>query len=291
VNEQWPAVVTDWSNQQHNRFFSEQLGKIMLKCQQYVEIAARELKLDYIPSFIPSLHPNFFNPNHKWNRVHNPKDYLHGINKLILWDYTNGRNPFSAPSSSMIGNNLAFLPSWNNVLNARKKWGHKDKNGNLLPKLYFLQTEYFFAEKLVSPKDYYFTSILTFIHGLDGYGTWGQFLKHEARYLKQNIKANTLISEFETIVLNGKVINDIKVTQLNPTAQKVLYSRGFKYQNRYWVAIGNDHLEPIKILLKSKLPGRKLVDKLNNKNYSGNIKQGITLTLPGKSWRFLELIK
>ncbi len=291
VDKLWPAVVADWNDQQHNRFFSEQLGRIMLKCQKYVEIAGRELKLDYTPSFIPSMHPNFFNPHHKWNRVHNPKDYLHGLNGVILWSYLNGNNPFSAPSNSMIGNNLAFLPSWDNALNARKKWGRKDKTGHYLPKLYFLQTEYYFAENMVSPKDYYFTSVMVFIHGLDGYGTWGQFFKQEARYLKQNVKANTLISKFEDIVLDGQVINDIKVTQVNPTTQKVLYSRGFKYQNRYWVAIGNDHLKLITVKVTGKLKGSKLDDKLNDKTYKGDISKGIILTMPGKSWSFIELVE
>ncbi len=291
VDKLWPAVVTDWNDQQHNQFFSEQMGKVMLNCQKYVETAARQLKLGYIPNFIPSMHPNFFNPHHKWHKVHNPKDYLHGINAIILWSYLNGNNPFSAPSDNMIGNNLAFLPSWDNALNARKKWGRKDKTGHYLPKLYFLQTEYYFAENFVSPKDYYFTSVMVFIHGFDGYGTWGQFFKQEARYLKQNVKANTLISKFENIVLDGKIANNFTVIQLKATTQKVLYSRGFKYQNRYFVAIGNDHLQPIAVKITSKLPGSKLIDELNSKTYSGNISSGITLTLPGKSWSFMELKK
>ncbi len=54
VNKLWPAVVTDWHNQQHNQFFSEQLAKVMHKCQDYVEVAAKESKLGYTPSFIPS---------------------------------------------------------------------------------------------------------------------------------------------------------------------------------------------------------------------------------------------
>jgi hypothetical protein len=289
----WPAVTTDWKSKQHNEFFSEQLGRIMLNCQRYVETAARELKLNYTPSFIPSMHPNFFNPHHKWTKVHNPKDYMHGLNGIILWSYLNSNNPFSAPHTGMIGNNLAFLPSWNNALNTRIKWGRKDKTGHYLPKLYFLQTEYYFGSNIVSPKDYYFTSVLVFIHGLDGYGTWGQFYKQEARYLKQHVKTNTLISKFENIVLDGKIINDFKVTQQQPKnmTKTVLYSRGFKYKNRYFVAIGNDHLDAVEININSSLQGNKLFDKLNSKTFSGKISKGIKLTLPGKSWKFLELIK
>lgn len=289
----WPAVTTDWKNKQHNEFFSEQLGKVMLNCQRYVETAAREIKLDYTPSFIPSMHPNFFNPHHKWTKVHNPKDYMYGLNAIILWSYLNSNNPFSAPHNGMIGNNLAFLPSWDNALNARKKWGRKDKTGHYLPKLYFLQTEYYFGSNIVSPKDYYFTSVLVFIHGFDGYGTWGQFYKQEARYLKQHVKTNTLISTFEDIVLDGKIINDFKVTQLQPKnmTKTVLYSRGFKYKNRYFIAIGNDHLDAVEINITSSLQGNKLFDKLNRKTFSGKISKGIKLTLPSKSWKFLELIK
>ena len=145
----------------------------------------------------------------------------------------------------------------------------------------------------MAPKDYYFTSVLVFIHGFDGYGTWGEFLKQEARYLKQHVKANTLISIFENVVLDGKVTNDFKVELWQPSkiAEKVLYSRGFKYKNRYFVAVGNDHLNPITIKVTSHLPGSKLRDKINNITYKGNISRGIDVTLPGKSWRFLELRK
>ena len=291
VNKLWPGVVTDWNNQQHSQFFSEQLGKIMIKNQHYVEVAGRELKLNYTPSFIPSMHPNYFNPHHKWNKTHNPKDFLPGMKKIILWSYLNGNNPFSAPGDSLIGNNLAFLPSWNNAINARKKWGHKDKQGHYLPKIYFLQTEYYFAENFVTPKDYYFTSVMTFIHGLDGYGTWGQFLKQEARYLKQHARANRFISKYENMVLDGKTVNNFTVTQLEPTAPKVIYSRGFKYHNRYYIAIGNDHLKPVKITIKGNLTGKELLDDLNENIYKGNLSSGIALTIPGKSWFFLELIK
>ena len=287
VDKLWPAVVTDWESSSHNDFFSSQIAGMIQKTQACMDEAAKEMNLDHAPSFIPSLSPRYLNPKHDWYRAHQPKFFLPKTRELIVWDYSNGVNPFVFSKEDMMGNNLRLMPQLQNVLAARETFGHRDAQGNLLPKLYFLQTQFYFGTMLVLPKDYYFGSVLAFVMGFDGYGTWQETHQQEARYLRQQARANTFISRYENVVLDGELEAGFSVRQAGPktSGTSLLVCRAFRHEGKRYVAVGNDSLFKTRAILSSADHSTgSLVDEKGRSSRSGNLRDGITVTLPGKSW-------
>ena len=280
VDQIWPEVVTDWEHDGHNAFFSSQIGSMVAKTQHCLDAASQELKLDYRPRFIPSISPRYFNPSNDWYRVHHPKEFLKSTRALITWSYTNSINPFTYFEDDLIGNNLKFVPQIQNVLEARRKYGHSDPQGNRLPKLYSLQTQYYFGTNLVLPKDHYFGAVLAFVMGYDGIGTWQETHQQEARYLRQQARANRFISRYEKIVLDGKVIPDTSMEQADgersDSDRPPLFCRGFQYQGKVYLAVGNDHLDELPAVISWPDP------------QDASRRKEMTITIPGKSWGMLK---
>ncbi len=290
VKSMWPQVVTSWDSTQHNAFFSWQLSEMMKKTQACIDRAAAEMKLPYKPSFIPSMSPAYVNPNTDWYKIQQPRFFMGELNKLILFRYINGINPFSFPRAKLNGNNLAFLPSFNNALSSRKKYGRKDASGRYLPKLYFLQTQHFFGTTLVLPKDYYFTSVLAFIMGFDGCGTWQETHEQEARYLREHVRAHAFISKYEDAVFDGEVLSDFSIRR-HPRAisgKQLLFCRGFVYKGKVFIAVGNDSLQRVNAVISSSGRSATLLDDPSaNRKYRGDLQKGIAVDIPGKTWLML----
>jgi hypothetical protein len=278
------------SSEQHNEFFSWQLSEMMSKTQECINIAAKEMKLPYQPSFIPSMSPAYVNPSTDWYKVQQPKFVMGKLNKLILFRYINGINPFAFPKDTLNGINLAFLPSFNNALSAREKYGRKDASGRYLPKLYFVQTQHYFGKKLVLPKDYYFTSVLVFLMGFDGCGTWQETHEQEARYLKEHVRAHAFISKYEDAVLDGQVLPGFSIRQTPKavSSRQMLFCRAFAHEGKVYIAVGNDSLDKVTAVISSS--GRSedsLYDPSEDRKYGGNLAKGISVDIPGKTWVML----
>ena len=161
---------------------------------------------------------------------------------------------------------------------------------------------------MVMPKDYYFMSLLCFFSGLDGYGTWCTHFKLDARYVRLNAKANTLISKLENFVLDGKKVNNAKIKIVSAVPKKISGKKvtlatvkAFKHKGKELIAIGNDHIARIYVKLQvSGLSGKnyrlydyasgKVYQKGSSSSYSArDLAKGVIIPVEAKSWSALML--
>lgn len=297
----WPACVINEENELHNRFSSYQYASIIKLAQKTARAVNGK------SNFLIAYEPSFVNPGNPWSKYHAHSDFYKDIDMTIMWSYPNTLSLSAIDAKSIPGNNLAQLPQ--DFADARavaEKSGRKEGN-KVYPKIFFMGTEYMF-NNLVMPKDYYFTSLLCFFCGLDGSGTWCTHFKCDARYAVLNAKANTIISELENVVMDGRKVDNVSVAIVSPVPEKIndkpvklSIVRAFEHQGRELVAVGNDYMYKIYVKLTvSGLPeGRySLVDavskivyrKDNNNGYSAQaLADGVLIPVNGKEWAALTL--
>ena len=297
----WPACVINEENELHNRFSSYQYARIIKLAQK----TAREVNGK--ANFLIAYEPSFVNPGTLWSKYHAHSDFYKNIDMTIMWSYPNTISLSAIDIKLIPGDNLAQLPE--DFADAKKiaeQAGRREGN-SVYPKIFFMGTEYMF-NNLVVPKDYYFMSLLCFFSGLDGYGTWCTHFKCDARYAALNAKSNTVISELENIVLDGKKIDNVQVSIVSPVPVKIndkpvklSIIRAFEYQGRELVAVGNDYLYRIYVKLSvSGLPegqynltdtiSKKVYRKDSNTGYSAtDLAAGILLPVNGKEWLVLMI--
>jgi hypothetical protein len=192
-----------------------------------------------------------------------------------------------------------------------ERYGRRE-GGDAKPKVYYLTTE-LANDMLVMPKDYYFISVLAFVHGLDGYGTWTTGFKQDARYLREHARANTLIRFHEDAIRTGTRVNDLDVQLESPRPDASrpfpVYSASFVRNGEALenggtlIALGNDSTAPASLRLR--LPGRPPGKYLLKDGLAGSLlgadggagfsaddlNAGIPVQLDAKGWRILELIR
>ena len=297
----WPACVINEENELHNRFSSYQYASIIKLAQKTARAVNGK------SNFLIAYEPSFVNPGSPWSKYHAHSDFYKDIDMTIMWSYPNTISLSAIDAKSIPGNNLAQLPQdFADAKAIAEKSGRKE--GNIVyPKIFFMGTEYMF-NNLVMPKDYYFTSLLCFFCGLDGSGTWCTHFKCDARYAALNAKANTIISELENIVMDGRKVDNANVTIVSPVPEKIndkpvklSIVRAFEYQGRELVALGNDYMYKIYVKLTvSGLPdgryslidavSKKVYRKDNNNGYSAPaLADGVLIPVNGKEWAALTL--
>ncbi len=292
----WPACVINEENELHNRFSSYQYASIINLAQK----TARDVngKADFLIAYEPS----FVNQGNPWSKYHAHGDFYKDIDMTIMWSYPNTISLSAIDMKSIPGDSLAQLPQdFADAKAIADKSGRREGN-TVYPKIFFMGTEYMF-NNLVVPKDYYFMSLLCFFSGLDGYGTWCTHFKCDSRYAALNAKANTIISDLENIVLDGKKTDNAKVTIVSPVPDKIsdklvtlAIVRAFEYHGRAMVAVGNDYVYGIYVKLSvSGLPeGQyRLYDAVSKNVYQQNsqngysaqaLSDGILIPVKGKEW-------
>jgi hypothetical protein len=297
----WPACVIDEKNAMHNSFSSYQYASIIKLAQK----TARDVngKADFLIAYEPS----FVNQGNPWSKYHAHGDFYKDIDMTIMWSYPNTISLGAIDMKSIPGDSLAQLPQdFADAKAIAVKTGRMEGN-TVYPKIFFMGTEYMF-NNLVMPKDYYFMSLLCFFSGLDGYGTWCTHFKCDSRYAALNAKANTIISELENIVLDGKKTDNAKVTIVSPVPEKIsdkpvtlAIVRAFEYQGSKVVAVGNDYIYKIYVKLSvNGLPeGQyRLYDAVSKNVYQQNaqngysaqaLSDGVLITVKGKEWAALTL--
>jgi hypothetical protein len=307
VNKIWPDCVMDQENDKHNAFSSYQYANIIKLAQKLTREAGVDLKLKHQPNFIISYEPSFVNPDKMWFKTHNHSLFNKDIDMTIMWSYPNSVKVDAFDIKNVPGNTLKKLPvDFANAKRIIAKSGHQ-KGNEKFPKILFMGTEHN-QGSLVMPKDYYFMSLLCFFAGLDGYGTWCNHFKCDARYVVLNAKANTLISKLETIVLDGKKLDNARIKIVSPVPKKIsgktvklTIVKAFKHKGQELVAIGNDHIARIYVKLQiSGLSGRnirlydtatgKVYQKSRNSGYSAKeLANGVIIPVDGKSWAALQI--
>ena len=70
-------------------------------------------------------------------------------------------------------------------------------------------------ERFAMPKDYYFQSVLNFVSGLDGHGSYRDF-GVDARYLRWRSKAARVMAAHEAVVMHGKADGDFQAAIASP---------------------------------------------------------------------------
>ncbi|MFA6104855.1 MAG: hypothetical protein WCV67_21020 [Victivallaceae bacterium] len=297
----WPACVINEENNLHNRFSSYQYASIIKLAQK----TTREVNGK--ANFMIAYEPSFVNTGTPWSKYHAHRDFYKDIDMTIMWSYPNTISLSAIDIKSIPGDNLAQLPEdFADAKRIADEAGRKEGDVTY-PRIFFMGTEYMF-NNLVMPKDYYFLSLLCFFSGLDGYGTWCTHFKCDARYTAMNAKANTIISDLENIVLDGRKVENVKIKIVSPVPEKISDKpvklsivRAFEYQGRELVAVGNDYIYRIYIKLSiSGLPageysltdaiGRTVYRKDRNAGYSAQeLADGVLIQINGKEWAALML--
>ncbi len=304
----WPGCVIDKENETHNRFSSYQYAEIIKLAQKLTREAGVDLKLKHKPNFMIAYEPSFVDPDKSWFKTHSHNLFYKDIDMSIMWHYPNSMNLSAFDLKRIPGISLATLPqAFANAIKIKRESGRQVGNERF-PKILFMGTEYAMQTTLVMPKDYYFMSLLCFFSGLDGYGTWCTHFKTDARYVVLNAKANTLISKLENIVLDGKKLNNVKITIVSQVPEKIggrtvtlAIVKAFEYQGRELVAIGNDHIADIYVKLQvTGLTGRnyhlydyasgKVYRKNSSSGYSASdLAKGVSILIKAKSWAALMI--
>ena len=305
IDRLWPDVILDVESRPYASFSSYQYGNVVKVLQAAVTQAGKELQLSYKPAYILSIAPKYFDPKTHDYQIHNPREYLGQIDKLLIWKYGNTVNPKGVDASLMIGNNLPILRDFDNTTAMVGTYGRKVE-GEQLPKVIYLPTEHY-SGNLVMPKDYYFISLLTFFHGLDGYGTWCRDFKQDARYLALHAKANAMICRYEGVVMDGVPKDQHRLAVVWPKTERggeeiqTVYSREFVHQDQRYIVVGNDHVR--KTFAKLTImgaPGQSqiLTDETRNVFYVNSTKrphtgkelgQGVLVELQPKQWHVFRV--
>jgi len=301
----WPDVILDADSDVHAAFSSYQYGNVVKALQGAVTQAGKELQLSYKPAYILSIAPKYFDPKTHDYKIHNPKAYLGQIDKLLIWKYGNTVNPKGVDADLMIGNNLPIIRDLDNTMGMVRTHG-RQVNGEQLPKVIYLPTEHY-GGSLVMPKDYYFISLLTFFHGLDGYGTWDRDFKQDARYLALHAKANAMICRYESLVMGGARKEQHRLAVVWPQAKRggqeiqTVYSREFAHQGLRYIVVGNDHVRRTFATLTitgAPVQGQALNDETRNVVYVNDaqrahggkeLAQGVLIELQPKQWHVFRL--
>ncbi len=297
----WPACVINEENELHNRFSSYQYACIIKLAQKTARAVNGK------SNFLIAYEPSFVNPGTPWSKYHAHSDFYKDIDMTIMWSYPNTISLSSIDIKSIPGDNLAQLPQdFADAKAIADKFGRKEGN-SIYPKIFFMGTEYMF-NNLVMPKDYYFISLLCFFSGLDGSGTWATHFKCDARYAALNAQANTIISELENIVMDGKKVDNAQVSiaspvpvKINDKPVKLSIVHAFEYQGRELIAVGNDYIYRIYVKLAiSGLPegqysltdsiGKKVYRKDGRYGYSAQaLSDGVLIQISSKEWAALTL--
>ena len=297
----WPACIIDENNQLHNSFSSYQYASIIKLAQKITR------NVNGKANFLIAYEPSFVNPEKLWSKYHAHGDFYKDIDMTIMWSYPNTISLYTPDIKLVPGDNLAQLPQ--DFSNARKiaEQAGRSEGNKVYPKIFFMGTEHAF-NNLVMPKDYYFMSLLGFFCGLDGSGTWCTHFKCDARYAALNAKANTIISELENIVMNGKKTDNANVTIVSPVPVKINDSplklsivRTFEYQGINMAAVCNDYVYKIYVKLavsglrdcKYRLYdviGKNVYQQDAQSGYSASaLADGVLIPVNGKEWAALKL--
>ena len=297
----WPGCVIDEDNELHNRFSSYQYAAIIKLAQKITrEVNGRA-------NFLIAYEPSFVDPEKLWSKYHAHGDFYKYIDMTIMWAYPNTISLYATDIKMIPGNNLAQLPD--DFSNARKvaEQAGRREGDTVYPGFFFMGTEYMF-NFLVMPKDFYFMSLLCFFDRLEGYGTWSTHFKGDARSAALNARANTIISELEGIVLDGRKLENAEVAVVSPVPvaindrlTKLSIVRAFEYQRMELIAVGNDYMYKIYVKLAvSGLPdGRyRLYDAIGRNAYQQDAQNGysaqalaagVLIPVNGKEWAALKL--
>jgi len=301
VDKIWPDAILDRKSKAFHAFSSHQYGQVVRKLQEGVTRAGKEMGLKYAPSYNLSISPKYYDPKHWEQKIHHPKEYLGHISKLLIWKYHNTVNPMGVDLSLMVGNNLPILRDFDNTMALVRRYGRKE-NGRQLPEVMFLPTELYDGH-LLMPRDYYFTSLLTFFYGMQGYGTWTRDYKQDARYLALHARANETISRFEDVVMNGAAPKRHSVRVASPVPKRagktvtVVDSREFSHGGRRYIAMGNDYFRPtyVRLRIQDATASVVLKDEINRTFYAATATAGhkpggsILIRLLPKEWHVFEL--
>ena len=297
----WPACVINEENELHNRFSSYQYAGIIKLAQKTARAVNGK------SNFLIAYEPSFVNPGNPWSKYHAHSDFYKDIDMTIMWSYPNTISLSSIDVKSIPGDNLAQLPrDFADAKSIADKFGRKEGN-TVYPKIFFMGTEYMF-NNLVMPKDYYFLSLLCFFSGLDGSGTWCTHFKCDARYVALSAKANTIISELENIVLDGKKVDNAQIKIVSPVPKeicdkqvKLSIVRSFGYQGAELVAVGNDYIYKIyvKLTVSGLADGKyRLYDAISKSVYqqdadngytAQSLADGVLIPVSGKEWAALKI--
>jgi hypothetical protein len=301
----WPSVVTNLKSEEHNRFSSYQYASIIRLCQSLTREVGEQMKLTYQPNFVIAFEPGYVEPGNPWYLAHDHHAFYQDIDAAIMWFYPNTVSLTGFDPKSIYANNLTpLLPAFRNFKNVRLE-SKSPRLGS--PKTLFMATEYFDLEAVL-PKDFYFTSLLCFFDGLEGYGTWSFHFKADARMLSLNAKANQVIAQLEDLVLDAEKTTNTSVVIISPVPEKIgnksvtlSVVRSFKNQGNFLVALGNDYPHAIyaELKIKNLEPGNyRLYDKIGSEVYQKEdglgftekeLALGVLIRVRGKEWAALKV--
>lgn len=311
VERLWPDVVLDKGSKAHNAFTSWQYGQIIRLLQRATIAAGRELKLDHVPSFIPVISPRYFDPHDVLFQLHHARDYFAAIDRLIIYRYHNTVDALDLDVGQLIGNNLSVVRCFDDAMAMAETYGRKDASGRRLPQLYYYGTE-LYERRLVLPGETYFSSLLAFFHGLDGYGTWTRGFKQDARYMKAHADANSLISRYAPLLSAASPGREVKVKMVSPLPElgagvpEVLYRRSIGRGRDWLLAVGHDHFHGgyARVSIGPEGPASArtaiLVDETTGRAYirdagvgftSQQLAGGVLVQLDPKQWHVFRLVE
>lgn len=301
----WPDVVLDRKHEAHNAFTSFQQGRAMVRMQEGLDRAARELGLDYAPLFLPQVAPRlFFDPKNARYPVHQPQYFLPRMRAIMLWAYPYCVDMMAFnPKRVASGANLKMTGNFQCALAARKKHGRTGEKGLPSPLFVNLISGLQLSGRLMAlPDDFAFQVLLTFAWGLEGYSSYTPL--SDARYMRLIARAHRVIAAWEDVVLDGQPLGGVRAEAVSPHPgpRDPVCVRGYARGDRRVVAIGNDYVDRTYARLRVPgLPaGRRyaLVDGEDKvvfapragQGYSAaELARGVLVPLERKSWRFLEL--
>lgn len=300
----WPDVVLDWQSDLHNRFTSHQHGRVIAALQRATEEAARRLGREEGASYVIATSGEFRAGDERL-RIQDPLEYASDVNTIAIWGTAGMDAHAGSPSpTAMVGQNLSDRR--HRYVKQLLGPAMQETGSRHAPKLLYLLNPNT-NQRLVFPKVFYFHTVLTFLEGWEGHGSF-KGVGLDARYMRARAKAARVISSFEDLVWDGsesasfhaKVVSPIPSLRRREGRARILYANSYVLGERRLVALGNDGIDPIFVKLRvgDLEPGGRslLVDRIHAQVHGGTqgltaaeLRAGVLVRVPPKEFAFLEV--